>query len=130
RADAVAACTPLVQDAVVCGLDKPYIALLAWPNIVAARKIAGLADDATPEEAIAHPKVAAHLREALARHNKSGGGSSTRIARIHLMLEPPSIDGHEITDKGYVNQAATASRRAHLVERLYAEPAAEDVIVI
>ncbi|MDP2123078.1 MAG: AMP-binding protein [Parvibaculum sp.] len=130
RADAVAACTPLVQDAVVCGLDKPYIALLAWPNIAAARKIAGLADDASPEEAIAHPKVAAHLREALARHNNSGGGSSTRIARIHLMLEPPSIDGHEITDKGYVNQAATASRRAHLVERLYAEPVPEDVIVV
>lgn len=130
RADAVAACTPLVQDAVVCGLDKPYIALLAWPNIAAARKIAGLADDASPEEAIAHPKVAAHLREALTRHNKSGGGSSTRIARIHLMLEPPSIDGHEITDKGYVNQAATASRRAHLVERLYVEPASEDVIVV
>jgi feruloyl-CoA synthase len=130
RADAVAACTPLVQDAVVCGLDKPYIALLAWPNIAAARKIAGLADDASPEEAIAHPKVAAHLREALARHNKSGGGSSTRIARIHLMLEPPSIDGHEITDKGYVNQAATASRRAHLVERLYAEPVPADVIVV
>lgn len=130
RADAVAACTPLVQDAVVCGLDKPYIALLAWPNIVAARKIAGLADDASPQEAIAHPKVAAHLREALARHNKAGGGSSTRIARIHLMLEPPSIDGHEITDKGYVNQAATASRRAHLVERLYQEPPADDVIVV
>ncbi|MEQ8267152.1 MAG: AMP-binding protein [Parvibaculum sp.] len=130
RADVVAACSPLVQDAVVCGLDRAHIALLAWPNVAAARKIAGLADNAAPEEAIAHPKVAAYLREALSRHNKAGGGSSTRIARIHLMLEPPSIDGHEITDKGYVNQAATASRRAHLVERLYEEPAAADVIVV
>lgn len=130
RADAVAACTPLVQDAVVCGLDKPYIALLAWPNIAAARKIAGLPDDAAPQDAISHPKVAEYLRAALGRHNKAGGGSSTRIARIHLMLEPPSIDGHEITDKGYVNQAATAARRAHLVERLYQEPAPEDVIVV
>jgi feruloyl-CoA synthase len=100
RADAVAACTPLVQDAVVCGLDKPYIALLAWPNIAAARKIAGLPDDAAPQDAISHPKVAEYLRAALGKHNKAGGGSSTRIARIHLMLEPPSIDGHEITDKG------------------------------
>ena len=130
RADAVAACTPLIQDAVVCGLDKPYIALLAWPNIAAARKIAGLADDAAPQEAIAHPKVAAHLCAALQKNNKSGGGSSTRIVRIHLMLEPPSIDGHEITDKGYVNQAATAARRADLVERLYQEPPAGDVIVV
>ena len=130
RADVVAACTPLVQDAVVCGLDNPYIALLAWPNIAAARKLAGLPDDAAPQEVVSHPKVAEHLRTALQKHNKSGGGSSTRIARIHLMLEPPSIDGHEITDKGYVNQAATAARRAHLVERLYQEPAPEDVIVV
>ena len=130
RADAVAACTPLVQDAAVCDLDKPYIAMLVRPNIAAARKVAGLADDASPDDAIAHPKVAAHLREVLARHNKSVGGSSTRIARIHLMLEPPSIDGHEITDKGDVNQAATASRRAYVVERLYIEPAPADVIVV
>lgn len=130
RADVVAACTPLVQDAVVCGLDKPYIALLAWPNIAAAQKIAGLPDDAAPQDAISHPKVVEHLRNALQKHNKTGGGSSTRIARIHLMLEPPSIDGHEITDKGYVNQAATAARRAPLVERLYQEPAPEDVIVV
>ncbi len=130
RADAVAACTPLVQDAVVCGLDKPYIALLAWPNIAGARKVAGLPDDADPQSVISHPKVVEHLRAALQKHNKVGGGSSTRIARIHLMLEPPSIDGHEITDKGYVNQAATAARRAHLVERLYQDPAPEDVIVV
>ncbi len=130
RADAVAACTPLVQDAVVCGLDKPYIALLAWPNIAAARKIAGLPDDAAPQDAISHPKVAEYLRAALGKHNKAGGGSSTRIARIHLMLEPASIDGHENAAKGYVNQAATAARRAHLVERLYQEPAPEDVIVV
>ncbi|MBX3445197.1 MAG: AMP-binding protein [Parvibaculaceae bacterium] len=130
RADVVAACTPLVQDAVVCGLDKPYIALLAWPNIAAARKVAGLPDDAAPQNAISHPKVVEYLRNALQKHNKAGGGSSTRIARIHLMLEPPSIDGHEITDKGYVNQAATAARRAPLVERLYVDPAPEDVIVV
>ena len=130
RADVVAACTPLVQDAVVCGLDKPYIALLAWPNIAAARKVAGLPDDAAPQDVVSHPKVVEHLRTALQKHNKAGGGSSTRIARIHLMLEPPSIDGHEITDKGYVNQAATAARRAPLVERLYQEPAPEDVIVV
>ncbi|MFN4354272.1 AMP-binding protein [Parvibaculum sp.] len=130
RADVVAACTPLVQDAVVCGLDKPYIALLAWPNIAAARKVAGLPDEAAPQDAISHQKVVEHLRNALGKHNKAGGGSSTRIARIHLMLEPPSIDGHEITDKGYVNQAATAARRAPLVERLYQEPAPEDVIVV
>lgn len=130
RADVVAACSPLIQDAVICGLDKPYIALLAWPNIAAAKAVAGLHDSATPQEVVSHPKVVAHIREALLRHNKDGGGSSTRIARIHLMTEPPSIDGHEITDKGYVNQRATLDRRAHLVERLYLDKAPQNVIVV
>jgi feruloyl-CoA synthase len=130
RADVVAACSPLLQDAVVCGLDKPYIALLAWPNMAAAKAMAGLHDAAASQEVVSHPKVVAHIRETLQRHNKDGGGSSTRIARIHLIVEPPSIDGGEITDKGYVNQRATLDRRAHLVERLYLDQAPEDVIVV
>jgi feruloyl-CoA synthase len=130
RADVVAACTPIIQDAVVCGLDKPDIALLAWPNIAAAKAIAGLHDTATPDEVVAHPKVVDYVRERLQRHNKAGGGSSTRIARIILMTEPPSIDGHEITDKGYVNQRATMERRAHLVARLYDGETHPDVIVV
>jgi feruloyl-CoA synthase len=46
------------------------------------------------------------------------------------MLEPPSIDAHEITDKGYINQRATLERRKDLVERLYANPTADDVVEI
>jgi feruloyl-CoA synthase len=46
------------------------------------------------------------------------------------MTEPPSIDGHEITDKGYVNQRATLERRAKLVEALYAKSPPPDVIVV
>ena len=36
------------------------------------------------------------------------------------MAEPPSIDGDEMTDKGYINQRATRERRKALVDRLYA----------
>ena len=40
-----------------------------------------------------------------------------------LMEEPPSIDKHEVTDKGSFNQRAVLSNRAALVEELYlAEP--------
>jgi feruloyl-CoA synthase len=46
------------------------------------------------------------------------------------MAEPPSIDGHEITDKGYINQRATLERRAHLVDKLYADDPDDSVIVI
>jgi feruloyl-CoA synthase len=53
-----------------------------------------------------------------------------RIARAMLMVEPPSIDGNELTDKGYINQRAGLERRAALVERLYAEKPGEDVIIL
>ena len=53
-----------------------------------------------------------------------------RIARAMLMVEPPSIDGNELTDKGYINQRAGLERRAALVERLYADKPGEDVIVL
>ena len=51
-----------------------------------------------------------------------------QVRRALLMTEPPSVDGHEITDKGYINQRATLERRKALVDRLYA--GGEGVIVI
>ena len=53
-----------------------------------------------------------------------------RVARAMLMVEPASIDGNELTDKGYINQRAGLDRRAALVEKLYAEQPGEDVIVL
>ena len=47
-----------------------------------------------------------------------------------LMAEPPSIDGNELTDKGYINQRAGLERRIALVEKLYADKPAEDVIIL
>ena len=70
------------------------------------------------------------VKAGLARHNGASTGSAQKIARVILMAEPPSIDGNEITDKGYVNQRATLDRRAALVERLYADPPAPDVIAV
>jgi feruloyl-CoA synthase len=52
--------------------------------------------------------------------NAEGKGSSMRVRRAILMAEPPSVDGHEITDKGYINQRATLERRKALVDKLYA----------
>jgi feruloyl-CoA synthase len=45
------------------------------------------------------------------------------------MVEPPSVDGGELTDKGYINQAVALGRRADLVQKLYAEPPGNDVVV-
>jgi feruloyl-CoA synthase len=130
RTDAIAAATPVVHDALVTGQDRPFIGLLAWPNLHACRQIMGN-PNATFDEAVKHPDVIACLRRGLEAHNSScTGASSMRIARAMLMVEPPSIDGNELTDKGYINQRAGLERRAALVERLYAEKPGEDVVVL
>jgi feruloyl-CoA synthase len=45
-------------------------------------------------------------------------GSATRIERLMLLAEPPSLDTGEITDKGYVNQRVCVERRSADVARL------------
>jgi feruloyl-CoA synthase len=111
----------VLQDAVVCGQDRDYVGLLGFPNLAACRRIA--ADDEarlTADELLAHPAVVETVQAGLARMNAACKGSSMRVKRVLLMTEPPSVDGHEITDKGYINQRATLDRRKALVERLYA----------
>lgn len=130
RTDAIAAATPVVHDALVAGQDRAFIGLLAWPNLHACRQLIG-DPDATFEDAVKHREVIACLRRGLESHNASvAGASSRRISRAMLMVEPPSIDGNELTDKGYINQRAGLERRAALVDKLYAEKPGEDVIVL
>ncbi|MCK1599808.1 AMP-binding protein [Bradyrhizobium sp. 164] len=130
RTDAIAAATPVVHDALVAGQDRPFIGLLAWPNLHACRQLVGN-PDLSFADAVRHPEVIACFRRGLETHNRECEGASSRIiARAMLMAEPPSIDGNELTDKGYINQRAGLERRAALVERLYADEPDEDVIVL
>ena len=129
RVAAIAAASPVIQDALLAGQDQAYVALLAWPNLMACRQLAGQ-PAATVEALMRDPGVRQRVREGLAAHNAAQTGSSQRIHRVLLMAEPPSIDGNELTDKGYINQRAALTRRTALVQQLYAEPPGLDVIVI
>ena len=111
RVAALAAAEGLLQDAVVCGHDRDEVCLLAWP-----------APGGPPPG-----ELLGQVAERLRAYNATQTGSSTRVARIALLAEPPSMDHDEITDKGYVNQRAVLARRAADVERLYAEPAGAGV---
>jgi feruloyl-CoA synthase len=106
RIAAVGACAPLVQDAVVTGHDRSAIGLLLFPSPEGQR----------------HPELAAELRRRLVAFNATRHGSSTSVARAHVLEEAPSVDAGEITDKGYINQRAVLDRRAVLVEALYEDP--------
>ncbi|HEX6958969.1 MAG TPA: feruloyl-CoA synthase [Ferrovibrio sp.] len=116
RVAALSACSPLLQDAVVTGQDRPYIGLLAWPTAAAK--------DMPADE------LARQIAAKLAAYNATQGGSSMKVRRVVLLSEPPSIDANEITDKGYINQRATLERRHADVTRLYADPPGAGVITV
>jgi feruloyl-CoA synthase len=129
RVALIAACAPVIEDAVITGHDRDEIGLLVFPSLAGCRSICPhLPPDAPLSVLVEEKAVADALAQALARHNASAGGSSHRIARALLTVEPLSIDKGEITDKGYINQRAVLTNRAALVERVHAEPAGAEVI--
>ena len=124
------ATSPLLQDLVVCGHNRDYLAVLAWPDGERCREVAGAASDDDLAALIRSPDVLSRVREGLRDYNARNKGSSTRVERVLLMTEAPDMDANEITDKGYVNQRATLENRSDLVARLFADPPDADVIVL
>jgi feruloyl-CoA synthase len=51
-----------------------------------------------------------------------------RVARAIVLADPPTIDAHEVTDKGSIKQRAVIAARAVLVEDQYREPPPAHVI--
>jgi feruloyl-CoA synthase len=125
RPDIVAAASPWLHDAVIAGQDKDFIAVLVWPSPAAMQMLAAETSDKSPLE-----RLSERVKAGLAAHNARESGSSRRIARFKILLEPPSIDAGEITDKGYVNQRATLDRRAVDVAQLFAAAPPPDVVIL
>ena len=98
---------PLVRDVVIAGENRSELGALVF-----------LSGEARREE----------LRARLL--TLPGSGTSSRIARMLVLEEPPSLDAGEMTDKGSINQKAVLQRRQHLVEELYRVPASEKVLWI
>ena len=128
RIAVVAACAPLVADAIVAGHDRDEIGVLLVPSVAACTALAGR--DGPLVELLQAPAVRAAIADALAAHGRAHGASSTRVARARWLVEPLSIDAGEITDKGYVNQGAVLARRAAEVARLQADPPPPETIVV
>jgi hypothetical protein len=63
--------------------------------------------------------VRAFFQQLVDRLWREGTGSANRVARLHVLREPPSIDRGEITDKGSINQRAVLTHRAALVCALH-----------
>ena len=118
RVAGIVALATLVQDIVVTGHGGDEVRFLVFPNIAACRAHAGLADSTDVKDVIAHDKVRAAIAQGLAKLKARSGNSSGHATRALLFAEPASVDGGEITDKGYINQRAVLTRRASAVATL------------
>ncbi len=127
RAKFLAHCAPYLRDIVFAGRDGDYVAALIFPNVEACR---ALAPGGSDREVVRHERVRAKFTKLLQELAQAGTGSSNRVVRALLMEDPPSIDAHEVTDKGSFNQRAVLSNRAALVEELYAPQPSERTIVV
>lgn len=107
RAKIIAAGAPYVQDVVLTGINLKEVGALVIPT-AAARLL--------PSQALAE-----HFQNVVNMLATTATGSASRIARLHVMQEPSSIDKGEVTDKGSVNQRAVLLHRSALVDALHAD---------
>ena len=119
RARIVAAGEPLVMDAVITGLNRNDIGALIVPRADECRRLAGVGAAAPLAEVLALPALQAFFQTLADRLWREGTGSASRVARLAVLAEPPSLDKGELTDKGSINQRAVLAQRAGLVEELY-----------
>ena len=118
RARIIAAGAPHVQDAVITGLNLNEVGALIFPSPT-VRALAGLAPDAPLAEVLEAAPVRTHFQTVLNTLAGSATGSASRVARLALLAEPPSLDLGEVTDKGSINQRAVLRHRAALVNALH-----------
>ena len=109
RAKIIAAGAPYVQDVVLTGINLKEVGALIFPTAAA--------------RALQSDVLASHCQKLVNDLALHATGSANRITRLHVMLEPPSIDKGEVTDKGSVNQRAVLLHRSALVDALHADTA-------
>ena len=110
----------LLTDAVICGENEQDVTALVW-----------LHPDHAPRcgtDGVPAGDLRADLTAALDSLAAEGGGSSQRVERVVVLLDPPSLDAGEITDKGYVNQRAVRERRTAQVALLTDDPCPPQVV--
>jgi feruloyl-CoA synthase len=118
---------PLLSDAVIAGENRSFACALGWLNMTAAASQLGEQLE-TAGELATSAALAGYLSRGLADYNETASGSANRIERLAIMTLPADLDAGEITDKGYINQRTVLTRRADLVDALYADPPPTGVI--
>lgn len=130
RAKIIAAGDPLVQDAVITGLNRDDVGALLFPRADECRKLAGAGEEAPLPDVLHAPVVRARFQALADQLWRDATGSASRVARLHVLAEPASIDKGEVTDKGSINQRAVLQHRDALVQALYEGTQADPFLIL
>jgi feruloyl-CoA synthase len=120
RAKIIAAGAPYIQDVVLTGINRSEVGAMVFPT-AKVRELAGLPDNTPLADVLAAPAVLAQFQTLIDALAAGSTGSASRIARLCLLSEPPTIDKGEVTDKGSINQRAVLRHRADTVDGLHAD---------
>lgn len=109
----------LVRDAVIVGEGEGSLSALLVPFRPAIEALVGdpgLSD----ADLYAHPVLRNAIAERLKAYNSTATGSSLRVPRVMMLVDPLNLDKGEVTDKGSVNQRAVRNHRGDLVAAIFA----------
>jgi feruloyl-CoA synthase len=120
RSRIIAAGAPYIQDAVITGINTQEVGAMVFPT-AAVRGLSGLPAEASMHEVLEQPAVLAHFQTVVNELAKTATGSATRVARLCLLADAPTIDRGEVTDKGSINQRAVLTHRAETVAKLHTD---------
>ncbi|MEW6337429.1 MAG: long-chain fatty acid--CoA ligase [Acidobacteriota bacterium] len=116
-----------VENAVLFGDRKPYVAALLVPNYEELERWATARGVPTTdrERLIAHPDVVALYQDVVDQANASLARFEA-IKKFRLLPQPFTMDGGELTPTLKVKRRVVEKRYAAHIESMYAEPAAKD----
>lgn len=110
---------PLVKDVVIVGRDKPFVSGLVFPDFEYCRQSEKTLANLSDKELSNHSLITGLFENKLIAFSKNATGSASRIKKISLQFDQPSLDAHEITDKGSLNASAVQENRIDMVNSLY-----------
>ena len=118
RGKIIAAGAPYIQDVVLTGINLNELGAMVFPT-PAVRGLSGLPASVPLADVLSHPAVLEKFQSILDELARTSTGSASRVARMCLLAEPPTLDRGEVTDKGSINQRAVLSHRAQTVAALH-----------
>ncbi len=118
RAKITAAGAPYIQDVVLTGINMKEVGAMVFPT-PRVRELTGLDASVPLADVLASAPVITFFQSVVDKLAETATGSASRIARLCLLAEPPTLARGEVTDKGSINQRAVLTHRAQTVTHLH-----------